>query len=148
MVNGGLNDFPMIIVDVIGVGAGVFDRQAELGLPVAAYNGGEAPFDKERFVNARAEDCWSLREIFEAVRSTSMSSTTSLRLSSDRSSGRCTHGDGSRSSRRKTCGSGEAVAGPCRHRCSSVLSLWICSADQGTESRRRSITGDLMSKAW
>jgi phage terminase large subunit len=61
----GLNDFPTIIVDVVGVGAGVFDRLAELGLPVAAYNGREAPFDKERFVNARAEDYWTLRELFE-----------------------------------------------------------------------------------
>jgi hypothetical protein len=40
-------------------------------------------------------------------------------------------------------------SGQCRRdRCSSVPSPWICSADQGTESRRRSITGDLMSKAW
>ncbi len=30
------------------------------------YSGGEAPFDKERFVNARAEDYWHLREFFEA----------------------------------------------------------------------------------
>ena len=37
----------------------------ELGLPVVAYNGGEAPYDKERFVNARAEDYWNLRELFE-----------------------------------------------------------------------------------
>ena len=29
------------------------------------YNGGEAPIDKERFVNARAEDYWTLRERFE-----------------------------------------------------------------------------------
>jgi hypothetical protein len=28
-------------------------------------NGGEAPIDKERFVNARAEDYWTLRERFE-----------------------------------------------------------------------------------
>jgi hypothetical protein len=66
-INGerGLNDFPTIIVDVVGVGAGVFDRLAELGLPVTVYNGGEAPFDKERFVNARAEDYWNLRELLE-----------------------------------------------------------------------------------
>jgi hypothetical protein len=49
---------------VVGVGAGIYDRLAELGVPVAAYNGGEAPYDKERFVNARAEDYWNLREIF------------------------------------------------------------------------------------
>jgi hypothetical protein len=39
------------VVDVVGVGAGVFDRLAELRVSVAAYNVGEAPFDKERFVN-------------------------------------------------------------------------------------------------
>jgi hypothetical protein len=40
-------------------------RRAELELPVTPYNGGEAPIDKERFVNARAEDYWTLRERFE-----------------------------------------------------------------------------------
>ena len=39
-------------------------RLAELGLPVA-HSGGEVPFDKERFVNARAEEYRNLREIFE-----------------------------------------------------------------------------------
>jgi hypothetical protein len=34
-------------------------------LRVVPYNGGEAPIDKERFVNARAEDYWMLRERFE-----------------------------------------------------------------------------------
>jgi hypothetical protein len=37
------------------------DRLAELELPVVPYNGDEAPIDKERFVNARAEDYWTLR---------------------------------------------------------------------------------------
>jgi phage terminase large subunit len=54
----GLNDFPTHVVDVVGVGAGVYDRLVELSIPVVPYNGGEAPFDKERFVNARAEDYW------------------------------------------------------------------------------------------
>jgi hypothetical protein len=40
-------------------------RCRELDLPVVPYNGGEAPIDKERFVNARAEDYWTLRELFE-----------------------------------------------------------------------------------
>jgi hypothetical protein len=53
------------IVDVPGVGGGVVDRLAELDLPVVPYNGGEPPIDKERFVNARAEDYWTLRERFE-----------------------------------------------------------------------------------
>ena len=42
----GLNDFPTHVVDVVGVGAGVYDRLAELGVPVAAYNGGEAPYER------------------------------------------------------------------------------------------------------
>jgi hypothetical protein len=61
----GLNDFPTHVVDVVGVGAGVYDRLVELHIPVVPYNGGEAPFDKERFINARAEDYWNLRELFE-----------------------------------------------------------------------------------
>jgi hypothetical protein len=67
-INGerGLKDWPTHVVDVVGVGAGVYDRLVELGVPVTPYNGGEAPFDKERFINARAEDYWNLREMFEA----------------------------------------------------------------------------------
>jgi hypothetical protein len=62
----GKNDWVSAVVDVPGVGGGVVDRLVELGLPVIPYNGGEAPFDRERFVNARAEDYWTLREIFES----------------------------------------------------------------------------------
>jgi hypothetical protein len=38
----GLNDFPTHVVDVVGVGAGVYDRLVELSIPVVPYNGGEA----------------------------------------------------------------------------------------------------------
>jgi hypothetical protein len=61
----GKNDWVRAIIDVPGVGGGVVDRLAELDLPVVPYNGGESPIDKERFVNARAEDYWTLRERFE-----------------------------------------------------------------------------------
>jgi hypothetical protein len=61
----GKNDWVRAIIDVPGVGGGVVDRLAELNLPLVPYNGGEAPIDKERFVNARAEDYWTLRERFE-----------------------------------------------------------------------------------
>jgi hypothetical protein len=61
----GKNDWVRAIIDVPGVGGGVVDPLAELDLPVVPYNGGEAPIDKERFVNARAEDYWTLRERFE-----------------------------------------------------------------------------------
>jgi hypothetical protein len=59
------NDWVRAVVDVPGVGGGVVDRLAELEPPDIPYNGGEAPIDKERFVNARAEDYWTLRERFE-----------------------------------------------------------------------------------
>jgi hypothetical protein len=60
----GKNDWVRAVADVPGVGGGVVDRLAELELPVVPYNGGEAPIDRERFVNARAED-WTLQERFE-----------------------------------------------------------------------------------
>jgi hypothetical protein len=59
----GKNDWVRAIVEFPA--PGVVDRLAELELPVVPYNGGEAPIDKERFVNARAEDFWTLRELFE-----------------------------------------------------------------------------------
>ncbi len=56
--------FEKIKVDVIGVGAGVFDRLNEDSdeFPVVAVNAGSPPNDKERFVNLRAEMFWNLRE--------------------------------------------------------------------------------------
>jgi hypothetical protein len=39
------NDWVRAIIDVPGVGGGVVDRLAELGLPVTPYNGGESPID-------------------------------------------------------------------------------------------------------
>jgi hypothetical protein len=61
----GKNDWVRAVVDVPGVGGGVVDRLAELKLRVTPDNGGETPIDKEWFVNARAEDYWTLRERFE-----------------------------------------------------------------------------------
>ena len=107
----GQNDWVRAIVDVPGVGGGVVDRLAELELPVMPYNGGEAPIDKERFVNARAEDYWTLRERFEQGEIDIDPMTTSSPLSSARSSGASTPAAGSRSNRRTTCASGD-----CRHR--------------------------------
>lgn len=55
-----------IIVDVIGVGGGVVDRLAELGIPVRGVNVGEAPPKDEfkRFQNLRAYLWWQMREWF------------------------------------------------------------------------------------
>ena len=55
-----------ILVDVIGVGAGVVDRAIELGLPVRGVNVGEAPpkTDFKRYQNLRAYLWWLMREWF------------------------------------------------------------------------------------
>lgn len=54
-----------ILVDVIGVGAGVVDRLKELGLPVRAINVGESAASRERFMRLRDELWWKAREWFE-----------------------------------------------------------------------------------
>ena len=54
------------VVDVGGLGAGVVDRLREQHVRgIVAFNGGEAPFDPERFKNRRAELMWQMREAFE-----------------------------------------------------------------------------------
>jgi phage terminase large subunit len=53
-------------IDVVGIGAGVFDRLRELRRPVREASAGNAAHDKERFINARAEWYWNLREQFES----------------------------------------------------------------------------------
>ncbi|MFH0982170.1 MAG: hypothetical protein V2A79_11585 [Planctomycetota bacterium] len=49
-------------VDEVGVGAGVVDSLREQGVKVVGLNAGSAPRDHNRFVNARAEWFWTLRE--------------------------------------------------------------------------------------
>lgn len=53
-------------VDVIGLGAGVFDELKARGLPVIPINVSEPAFDPVRFANRRAELYWYLREGFES----------------------------------------------------------------------------------
>lgn len=52
-----------IKVDVIGLGAGVYDRLIELDLPVVSVNNAEVNIvvDKERYSNVRAEMAWAFR---------------------------------------------------------------------------------------
>ena len=125
----GKNDWVRAIIDVPGVGGGVVDRLAELELPVTPYNGGGAPIDKERFVNARAEDYWTLRERFEQGEWISTPMTTSSLPSSARSSRASTPGAASRSSRKTTCAGGD-----CRH--PTVLMLWPLPSLAGLMPRR------------
>ncbi|MGH6954705.1 MAG: terminase B [Alphaproteobacteria bacterium] len=55
-----------IIVDVIGVGAGVVDRLVELGLPVRGVNVAEQPAASDRFLRLRDELWWKARDWFQA----------------------------------------------------------------------------------
>ncbi|MEA2385547.1 MAG: hypothetical protein QOH72_5518 [Solirubrobacteraceae bacterium] len=52
-------------VDVIGLGAGVFDRLREQGANVVPFNSASRPHDPALFANRRAEAFWSLREALE-----------------------------------------------------------------------------------
>ena len=54
-----------ILVDAIGLGAGVVDRLRELGLPAVGINVSEAPSGAERFMRLRDELWWKAREWFE-----------------------------------------------------------------------------------
>jgi hypothetical protein len=63
-----LDDRPgMIVVDVIGVGAGVVDRLREMDLPVRALNVSESPAIKSKFHRLRDEMYWKGREWFETL---------------------------------------------------------------------------------
>lgn len=53
-----------ILVDVIGIGAGVVDRLSEYGLPVRGVNVGEAPGTADKFMRLRDELWWKAREWF------------------------------------------------------------------------------------
>lgn len=55
-----------ILVDIIGIGAGVVARLRELGLPVRGINVGEAASGSERYMRLRDELWWKGREWFEA----------------------------------------------------------------------------------
>ena len=54
-----------ILVDVIGIGAGVVDRLRELNLPVRGINVAESASESDRFKNLRAELWWAARDWFE-----------------------------------------------------------------------------------
>lgn len=56
----------VIMVDEIGLGAGVLDRLKELGLPARGVNVAESPAVKEKFLRLRDELWWSAREWLEA----------------------------------------------------------------------------------
>lgn len=58
------------IIDVIGVGAGAYDRSRELGLKSVAYTGSARTVARDRsrkygFVNVRSAAYWNLRELLD-----------------------------------------------------------------------------------
>ena len=53
-----------IVVDEIGIGAGVVDRLKELDLPVTGINVGRPARQRRLFANLRAEGYWGLYELF------------------------------------------------------------------------------------
>ena len=59
-----------VLIDEIGIGAGVVDRLRELGHSVRGVNVAHKSRDEERFVNLRAEGYWRLRERFSSGRIT------------------------------------------------------------------------------
>lgn len=52
-------------VDIIGVGAGVYDRLRELRFEVGAYQGSERAKNPAKFKNKRSESWWTFRELCE-----------------------------------------------------------------------------------
>ena len=56
----------VVVVDAVGVGAGVVDRLKELDLPcrIVAFQGGASARDKTRFANAIAECWWGMSQAF------------------------------------------------------------------------------------
>lgn len=61
------NELPEeIVIDVIGVGAGVADRLRELGLPVIECNVAESSSSKEKYLRLRDELWWKVREWLES----------------------------------------------------------------------------------
>lgn len=57
-----------VVVDTVGLGGGIHDRLEELRYETSSFNGGKSPRDGKRFLNARAEAFWELRERLEEGR--------------------------------------------------------------------------------
>lgn len=64
LVAGKRNEVPMVM-DCIGIGAGIYDDMLEDDHNVYGFDAGGAAQDPARFINARAEAWWTVRELFE-----------------------------------------------------------------------------------
>lgn len=56
---------PPTVIDVNGLGAGVYDRLRELNYNVIPFNGGEKAYNPTKYRNRRSEAYWETRELFE-----------------------------------------------------------------------------------
>jgi hypothetical protein len=56
---------PAMVVDVVGLGAGPYDRMREMGYPVVAFSGAERAYRPDKFKNRRAEAYWGFRQALE-----------------------------------------------------------------------------------
>ena len=64
-----LGDVDSLVVDTVGVGAGVYDQLKELGTgetKLVAFGGGDSAHEPEKFVNATSEVWWAMRQWFVA----------------------------------------------------------------------------------
>jgi len=59
------NNEPPATIDIIGVGAGVYDRLREQRLKVAPHQGSQAAANPAKFKNRRSEVWWTFRELME-----------------------------------------------------------------------------------
>lgn len=60
------DDYNMAFVDPIGLGAGVYDRLQEMGIPnIEAVDVRRTPDDEDKFFSVRDEIAWRVREDFE-----------------------------------------------------------------------------------
>ena len=59
-----------VVVDEVGLGAGVVDRLRELGHSVLGVNVGRPAQDSEHYANLRAKGYWNLRQMFVDARVT------------------------------------------------------------------------------
>jgi hypothetical protein len=56
---------PAMVIDIVGLGAGPFDRLREQGYPVVGFSAAERAFRPDKFKNRRAEVYWHFREDLE-----------------------------------------------------------------------------------
>ena len=56
---------PDCVLDIVGLGAGVYDRLREMGYPVIGFSGAERAYRPDKFKNRRAEIFWTFRNDLE-----------------------------------------------------------------------------------